>query len=72
MVRAMKEWIDIKDQRPPFMEMVIFFDGDNVWPGWDEGNAVSGEDVCYCCADPGFREDATTPTHWMLLPEGPK
>lgn len=76
----MSEWIRISDERSPYMETVIFYDGDNVWPGWDEGNVSLGEDLCWVCCDPAFsnRNEVTllcgakTPTHWMLLPEGPR
>ena len=64
------DWVKISDQRPPFMEMVICWDGVNVWPGWDEN---APEEHCYmCCADPGMARDCNEATHWMLLPEGPK
>lgn len=63
------EWVSVRDERPPFMEMVLFYDGENVWPGWDE--AHPHEDMSIVCADPGFEHTQDDPTHWMLFPDGP-
>lgn len=66
---ARNEWIKISDERPPWMEMVLCWDGRKVWPGWDENDP---KEHCYMvCADPGLCADSEEPTHWMLLPEGP-
>jgi hypothetical protein len=68
-----KEWISVKDYRPPFgVKFLIFIPDDNysefaigIYTG--AGEFICDEDSC----DKGYSEVETIFSHWMLLPEGP-
>lgn len=63
----MSEWIPIKKQLPPFMDMVILHTDEGVTVGWLETQPP--EDPDFAAGDPGFYFERVT--HWMELPKPP-